>query len=116
VTAVTAGNRLKLNQPLSWTANAQHVIAIRRPNGSLFGPVNCSKGSSDDEVIMERSLDFSATTNGRMEPPFYIFGTTDRWAHSMVVKNVTPSGNDKLKVEAESYDARVFLNDLNLPG
>jgi hypothetical protein len=34
----------------------------------------------------------------------------------MVVKNVTPSGPDKLKVEAESYDARVFLNDLNLPG
>lgn len=116
VTTVTAGKTLKLNQPLTWTANTQHVIAIRRPNGSLFGPVNCSKGSSDDEVILERNLDFSATTNGRMEPPFYIFGTIDRWAHSMVVKNVTPSGSDKLKVEAESYDARVFLNDLNSPG
>lgn len=110
-----AGNRLKLNQPLIWTDNAQHVIAIRRPNGSLFGPVNCSKGISDDEVLLERNLDFSPTTNGLMEPPFYIFGTTDRWAHSMVVKNVTPNGQDKLKVDTEHYDARVYLNDLNAP-
>lgn len=77
--------------------------SIKRRNLASLFPADPNSDNSYSQSIFQKRAFMASLESG--------------WPVFPTVKNVTPSGSDKLKVEAESYDARVFLNDLNLlPG
>ena len=104
---------LTLNQPLKWTSGQQHVIGIRRPNGTLAGPYSCTPGATEYNAVIAQSLDFVPDFSGQQEPPFFIFGIKDKWAHMAIPRSITPSGTDKVKLVCENYDERVYKDDFN---
>ena len=109
------GRTLLLNQDLEWGDLAvTHHIGIRRPDGTLSGPYECSPGASSDSVIINADLDFVPVFNGCHEPPYFMFGEADEWCQPILVTDIKPSG-DTVKVTAFEYSADVYAYDDAVP-
>lgn len=102
------------NENLIWQTGEPHILALRKPDGTLSGPYNATKGSAINEVIIDRDLDFQATLNGTMEPPLYMFGINTRWCNGVIIRDIKPSSIDKVSVTADLDDDRVYLDDDSL--
>lgn len=109
------GRTLLLNQDLEWGDLAvTHHIGIRRPDGTLSGPYECSPGASSDSVVINADLDFVPVFNGSHEPPYFMFGEADEWCQPILVTDIKPSG-DTVKVTAFEYSADVYAYDDSVP-
>lgn len=113
VTAVN-GRLITLNQPLEWTLNAAHFIALRRPNGTLSGPYSCTKGDAPTQVLLGADIDFTPDLTGNQEPPLFQFGSAERWTLPVLITDIKVNGTDRVKLTAVNYDARVYADDDNL--
>jgi len=108
------GRTLYLNQDLEW-GSGQHYVGIRRPDGTLSGPYQCSQGSTSYSVVINADLDFVPVFNGAHEPPYFMFGLADEWCLPILVTDIKPTGTDKVKVTAFEYSPDVYLYDDAVP-
>lgn len=106
------GRSIYLDNPeLQWQSGQTHVVALRKPDGTLSGPYNVSPGSASNEVVIDANLDFTPVLDGSIEPPLYMFGITTRWCNGVLIKDIKPSSTDQVSVTAELDDERVYLDD-----
>lgn len=96
---------------LDWQTGEAHILAIRKPDGKLSGPYNATKGSANNEVIIDDDLDFTPIFDGSIEPPLYMFGINERWCNGVLIRDIKPSSTDQVSVTAELDDDRVYLDD-----
>ena len=108
------GQELVLSEPLEWQQGT-HFLSLRKPDGSLSGPYICTKGSAENTVVLASVLDFTPDCSGIMEPSFFQFGVANRWCLPALIKDIKPSGTDKVSVTAVNYDERVYADDNNQP-
>lgn len=108
------GRTLYLNQDLEW-GSGTHYVGIRRPDGTLSGPYQCSQGSTSYSVVINADLDFVPVFNGAHEPPYFMFGLADEWCLPILVTDIKPTGTDKVKVTAFEYSPDVYLYDDAVP-
>ncbi|TWI52989.1 hypothetical protein IQ22_02824 [Pseudomonas duriflava] len=101
---------LESSEPLKWEEGASHVVALRRPDGSVSGPWPAIQ--MDDYRLAVQALDFTPDTSWSIEPPHLLFGTTTRWSYPVLITSVTP-GDYSADVEAIGYDERVYADDDN---
>jgi hypothetical protein len=106
-----AGRDLVLNEDVEFEAGQTHYICIRKPNGSSSGPYICTAGSESNEITINTDLDFVPVFNGKQEPPFFMFGTADEWCETVLIKDISPAGTDRVNLTAVNDDARVYLFD-----
>jgi hypothetical protein len=110
---VTSGNGLVLlesSEPLTWKSGVSHVVAIRRPDGSVSGPWPATR--LDDFRITVPSLDFEPDASWDIEPPHLLFGESTRWCYPVLITSIDP-GDHSADVEAVNYDPRVYADDDN---
>ncbi|OAE52887.1 hypothetical protein A7J71_18135 [Achromobacter insolitus] len=105
---------LHVSEPLEWSAGEDHVIAFRRPDGSLAGPFNATPGPDEYSVLASITEPWPAISL-KQEPPHVYFGTVDRWSFPALITNITPRGLAAANVEAENYDVRVYASDNEVP-
>jgi hypothetical protein len=103
------------NQVLEWSDTSSFVVAIRRPDGTRFGPVSATKGIARGELRITDELDFNPCFDGAMEPPFFMFGVEGKWCFKSLIMDITPNGSTGINVEASTYDERVYDDDDNEP-
>ncbi|MDC3189001.1 host specificity factor TipJ family phage tail protein [Pseudoalteromonas elyakovii] len=108
------GNSVYVNVELKWQSGQSHVLALRKPDGTLSGPYTASIGSASNEVVINEALDFEPVFDGSIEPPLFMFGITSRWCNNVLISDIKPSSTDRVKVTAERYDERVYLDDDSL--
>ena len=104
-------DRLRLDADLEWETDEVHYIAIRKPDGKLSGPYKAVRLLEFNKVELVGLLDFTPDFSGRMEPPYWMFGTAERFCYPAVVQSIKPSGTDKVAMEAANYDARIYIDD-----
>ncbi|MDN4511435.1 host specificity factor TipJ family phage tail protein [Pseudomonas sp. 2,4-D] len=107
------GNDLTLlesSEPLPWEEGANHVVGLRRPDGTLSGPWPATR--VDETRLTVPQLDFVPDLSWDIEPPHLQFGTTTRWSYPILIESIKQ--NDfTADVEAVNYDARVYADDDN---
>ncbi len=108
------GNSVYVNTELKWQSGQSHVFALRKPDGTLSGPYTATIGSASNEVIINEALDFEPVFDGSIEPPLFMFGIASRWCNNVLITDIKPSSTDRVKVTAERYDERVYLDDDSL--
>jgi Putative phage tail protein len=111
--SVTGGLVLTVSEPLTWTEGASHVVALRRPDGTLCGP-HAATRIGDDQVQVAGPLDFTPILGGASDPTHVLFGTSSTWSYPVLITEIAPSG-DTVDVSAVNYDARVYADDDNAP-
>lgn len=103
-------------EPLHWEEGQDHLMALRRPDGTLSGPYPATQV---DEMTAEIDLPdfevvpFSAAPD--MEPTHIQFGPTQRWSYLALIQDVSPSGTSEATATAVNYDPRVYADDNNVP-
>lgn len=113
IEAMSGGYLLVASEPFAWTDGAHHVVALRRPDGTLCGPFEATR-VSDFTLSIDGELDFEPVTSGAVEPTHLVFGTSTRWSFPVLVTEISPGG-DTVDVTAVNYDPRVYLDDDNAP-
>lgn len=108
----TSGNGLTLlesSEPLDWSVGGAHMVALRRPDGTVSGPYTATR--VDDFRLTVAALDFVPDTSWTFEPPHLLFGPATRWTYPVLVTSVSPIGSTGATVEAIGYSAEVYLSD-----
>jgi hypothetical protein len=101
---------LTSSEDFAWEAGASHVVALRRPDGSLSGPWAASR--VDDFRLAIPTLDFVPDLSWDIEPPHLLFGKSTRWCYPVLITSIEP-GDHSADMEAVNYDPRVFADDDN---
>lgn len=104
------GRAVVTSVDLDW-GGVGHHISIRRPDGTKSGPYQASRGASDNEVLLNKDLDFTPVFGGNHEPPHFIFGDSEESSVPILVKDIKPTGTDKVKVTAFKDDPRCYQYD-----
>lgn len=108
------GAILTVGEAFEVTEGVQHQIAVRRPDGTFWGPVNCSM-IGDKRISVGLPLDFVPTFDGSIEPPHVMFGTPERLMFRVLITSMKPNGMQSTSMTAVGYDARVYLDDDGTP-
>lgn len=103
---------LTLSEPMDWSGS-NHVVAWRRPDGTLSGPYAAERGDADYEVVTQ--MPDVPVVSMSQELPHALFGTSLRWHYPVLIKQLQPQGFDTVSVTAVNYDERVYANDNNSP-
>lgn len=102
------------NDNLNWQTEESHILALRKPDGTLSGPYSATPGTVPNEVIINADLDFTPVFDGSIEPPLYMFGINERWCNAVLIRDIKPSSTNQVSVTAELDDDRVYLDDDSL--
>jgi len=108
------GRTLYLNQDLEW-GEGVHNVGVRRPDGTLSGPYQCWPGGDSNIVVIDKDLDFTPVFNGSHEPPYFMFGESEKWCLPVLVKEIKPQGAEKVRVLAYEYSDDVYQFDNAVP-
>ena len=104
------GNRLTLSDPVEFLPGAEHRILLRKKDGSAFGPVACSPGTSVFEVLVNSAMpDFYF--DDTHERPGFLFGRANFEAKKCRIVDMRPESDDVVRIKAVSYDERVYAFD-----
>lgn len=97
------------NEPIPADAT---LVAMRKPDGSKFGPVGFVKLNTYSFTIAA-AVDFTPLTelDGGKVPTHVFFGSLSEMFWPVLVSNVTPSGQFRANAEAVGYDERVYQYD-----
>ena len=99
---------LESSEPFEWKTGASHVVALRRPDGSVSGPWPATK--VDEYRVTVPSLDFVPDVSWNIEPPHLLFGESTQWCYPVLITSIEP-GDHAADVEAVNYDPRVYADD-----
>lgn len=105
---------LTVSEPIEWQDGQNHVVAYRRPDGTLAGPWAATKGD-DYTIIAPIPTADRPTVSLKMELPHVYIGTTERWSFPALITEISPRGTDTVSVSAVNYDARIYADDDNEP-
>jgi hypothetical protein len=122
VFAYDSGTRtLTVRDELVFADGEAHVIALRKPDGSEWGPVGAVAvhGSplqvildEDDVNAQSESVDSVLTINDvAKEPTKVVFGTVDTYAKPFTVLAVRPDGTEAVSVRAANYAPEIYEAD-----
>lgn len=100
------------SEPLAWQDGETHLIAWRRPDGTLSGPYTATRGDDDQHVIYTGD---APTVDYSQELPHYMFGVSQKFSYPVLISSIEPQGFDSVSVQAVNYDARVYDYDNSEP-
>lgn len=105
---------LQSSEPFDWSAGGQHMVAIRKKDGSLSGPYVATR-VDDFRLTVPGQLDFTPDTSWTVEPPHLLFGPVARWSYPALISEINPSGRSGCSVVAVNYSELVYADDNNSP-
>lgn len=102
---------LESSEPFDWSESGAHMVALRRPDGTVSGPYLATR--IDETRMQITGLDFVPEVDwvDDYDPPHLMFGPVQRWTYPVLVTSIDPQGTTHANVEAMGYDARVYLDD-----
>ena len=104
---------LTLSEKMAWQGDGKtHKIALRKRDGSAFGPVVVTRGETERQVVMaaDTVLDFDISTGMEMEPTYCTFGWDETWTQPARVLSCKPSGV-KVAIEFVGENDAVHMAD-----
>lgn len=112
----SGGVRVRVGEPLDWSAGGSFGILVRRPDGSVSGAYGVTR-IDDYTLQLATALDFTpdVSWDNAEDPPHVLFGQLTRLCYPVLITSVSPNGLSSAEVEAVGYDARVYLDDDSTP-
>ncbi|MFV0891273.1 host specificity factor TipJ family phage tail protein [Pseudomonas kurunegalensis] len=107
-----SGTLLSSSEPLDFSAGGEHLIGVRKLDGTLSGPWTAAQ--VDQYTVRVDALDFDPIVTGPWEPPHILFGPTTRWAYPTLITSSDPA-NGNVAMKGMPYDARVYTYDDQFP-
>lgn len=108
--------KLTVSEPLQWEDGQSHVLAWRKPDGTLAGPYTATPTTDGDEFAALVAMPPPwPVLDSKQEPPHVLFGTAERWTYPALITRINPQGMETVQVEGENYHPEVYADDDNSP-
>ncbi len=107
-----SGTLLTSSEQLDFSAGGEHLIGVRKLDGTLSGPWTATQ--VDQYTVRVDALDFTPVVDGPLEPPHILFGPAARWAYPTLITSSDPA-NGNVAMKGMPYDARVYTYDDQFP-
>lgn len=107
------GTMLIASEPLDFSAGGEHLIGVRKLDGTLSGPWTATQ--VDQYTVRVDALDFMPVVDGPLEPPHILFGPASRWAYPVLITSSDPGQNGNVSMKGMPYDASVYTYDDQFP-
>ena len=106
------GNTLTLSEPLTWNKDKlhEHVIGLRKQDGSVSNTYRVLPGNNDNQVIVQGTFDFDIYTGESQERTHVAFGIGNAWRTLARVTSVKPRG-DVIEINAVTEHPAVHTAD-----
>lgn len=90
-----------LSAPVEWTEGATHWIALARPDGSVAGPLQATRGADDATLVLGADPEFTPETAGQgRERTRGSFGPGEAWSALAKVIRVDPQDEWRVRIAA----------------
>ncbi|PYF09566.1 putative tail protein [Rhodobacter viridis] len=99
--------RLTLSEPMTFEASGVHYLGLRRPDGSLCGPIAVTAGADAYHLILATAPDFALATGADMERTHVSFGVGTTWAALAKVADVSAKSLTQYTIQAVIEDPSV---------
>ena len=105
-------NVLTLSEPLKWDESKphDHVIGLRKQDGSVSGTYKVTPGANSNQVIVQGELEFTPYTGESQERTHVAFGVDKQWSTLARVTAVRPRGH-LIEISAVAENAKVHSAD-----
>lgn len=111
---VSATRKLTVSEPMVWKPSTTHYVALRRSNGSVWGPVTATRGATDYEMTLASAPDFTVQTGSEMVRSHVSFGPGDTWSARAKVAQIIPKSLTDYEVQAVIEDPAVHTAETGL--
>ncbi|MNN92977.1 hypothetical protein D3C81_2113410 [compost metagenome] len=95
-----------MSESFDWNAITQHIVAVRRQDGTISGPYPATR-VADDQVAIPGTLDFTPDLSGERPAPDVLFGCI----HPVIVTSVDAKGLESVSLKGVNYHENVYLYD-----
>ena len=122
-----ATNTLTADPAPGWADAGSKYVRIRTKTGRVFGPVLCTRGADDSQIVLDGS-DLTAVQTAQSmtlaqavaredggEPPSFEFGTATRTARDCIVLSGRPSGDNRLSLELAVDNPLIYSTGIGDP-
>lgn len=99
--------RLTLSEPMRFAAEGTHYLGLRRPDGSLCGPILVTAGPVPEQVVLAEVPDFEIVTGSEMERTQVSFGAGTTWAVLAKVADIKAKSLTEYTLQAVVEDPSV---------
>lgn len=106
-----SGRNLVLSEALEFAGGQARFIVLRRVGCTASGPYGCVEGVNSNDVTIDADLDFVPVLNGRQVPPFFMFGTAEKWCEDILIADIVLLGTDCVNLTAVNNDQCVYAYD-----
>lgn len=104
------------SEPFRWDGGPNFYIALKRPDGSMNGPIEVWPGPDTEALgtvyLMGDMPDFTIYTGQTHERTVVVFGWGDTWGQLARVLSVRPTGLHTAEIEAINEDDNVHIAEL----
>lgn len=107
--------RLTVSEPFKWKPGENHIVSLRRADGSVSGPWPATRGTDDYELLAPIPNSEWPIISLKQEPPHVYFSLENQMGWPVLVSSIK-STDEGCQVQAVNYDARVYADDNNSPG
>ncbi|MNJ23004.1 hypothetical protein D3C77_173820 [compost metagenome] len=107
-----SGTLLTASEPLDFSAGGEHLVGVRKLDGTLSGPFVATQ--VDQYTVRVDALDFTPVVDPPLEPPHILFGPASRWAYPTLITSSDPA-NGNTSMKGMPYDDRVYTYDDQFP-
>lgn len=107
-----ASRTLTLTEPVA--VEPGMVAALRRPNGSLYGPIAIAQGATPNRIVLAEPPDFAPVIGQDRERTHVAIGTSMTWAALAKVISVRPRDLYSVTIEAVVDDPSVHTAEVGV--
>jgi hypothetical protein len=97
---------LTVTEPLDW-AGSGHVVGLRARDGGVIGPIPCTRGATDAQLVLAEAPSEAPFTGSDAERTQIAFGVAETWRAPCIVAAVTPRGLHRVLIECVVDDPSV---------
>ncbi len=107
------GLELTLSEPVDFTVSGPFVVILRKKNGSVDGPITCIEvvSPNNNKILLDTAPSFTIQTELNLERTYFSFGNSVESIQDVIVTEIEPRGNKRVKVSTINYDPAVHTAD-----
>lgn len=102
-----AARLLTVSEPMTFSPGGTHHLGLRRPDGSLCGPIVVTAGPLPEQIVLAEAPDFEIATGTGMERTQISFGVGTTWAVLAKVADIKAKSLTEYTLQAVVEDPSV---------
>lgn len=115
VTPAGSNAILRVTEPVRWEEGQSHVVAYRKPDGTLAGPWAATPGADEFSIVAPIPAAERPSVSLKLELPHVYVGTVENWCFPALITEINPRGTERASVSAVNYSDAVYADDNNTP-